>query len=115
MHDATQNQNQEPASSAAPTSAPMAEANGTVKTAKRPSVSTDTSFFPQVAASGVVESPQAVHQSQSSASLADYAAHLSGHEARAFPGIFTRGTRSSSTRKDDGASSTHEAAEGNSS
>ena len=117
MHDANQSQTQnaEPASNAAPTSAPV-EANGSVKAAKQPSLSTETSFLSQHSATGgIVESPQAVHQSHSSATLADYGAHLSGHEARAFPGIFTRGTRSGSTRKEDGALGAHETAECNSS
>ncbi|KAG9253538.1 uncharacterized protein F5Z01DRAFT_657463 [Emericellopsis atlantica] len=62
------------------------------------------------APSGTVEDPQSVQANHN-----DYGAHLSGNEARAFPGVFTRGNRTGSLRKDDPAPGTHTPSDGNTS
>jgi len=105
MHDP----NQASSSTAAPSTTAAPEYNN--NSARPTNVSTDVS----PGSKPIMESPQALHPAaQGSAYSTEYGAHhLSGHEARAFPGVYTRGgSRSGSVRKDDGTPSSNGTVEG---
>lgn len=87
------------------------DASSSSNPGKPPAVATENLPTSPVSKGPVVESPRSMSAStgQGVAYPTDYSAHLSSHEARAFPGIFTRGKRSGSIRKEDG---TRDAQEG---
>ena len=112
----THDQNQELPANTAPGSVATPEYHGSTGTSTRaPGAPTEVSTGYKAHSPSIVDSPQSVHPAQAPGYSADLGRHLSGHEARAFPGIYTRGHLSGSVRKDDGTSSSHDNAEGNSS
>jgi hypothetical protein len=70
---------------------------------KTQAIAPETSASAMGTGTNIVESPQNVHPAHETSFANDSLAglHLSGHEARAFPGIFTRGRRGGSARRDD--------------
>lgn len=79
----------------APASVPVEQNGSAVSPAKALEIATET------APGSVVESPTTTTAPQTPYS--EGGMHLSGHEARVFPGIYTRGALSGSVRKEDGA------------
>ena len=108
MHNSSQESTTTAA--AAPASTAVESQNGPPP--KLPPLSSEIGKSPAaVPTSGtIVESPESVHSPHNTALSNEYGAHLSGHEARAFPGIFTttRTNRSGSVRKDDTAPGSRE-------
>lgn len=110
MHDPSQASS----STAAQSTAAAPEYNGS--SARPARVSTDLSPGSKGQQQPpIVESPQGPHPAQGTAYSTEYGAHhLSGHEARAFPGVYTMGgNRSGSVRKDDSTPSSNETVESN--